>query len=178
MPGEEWKPIAVFYDHDGKRIGKMNLEGGPYAVFSVNPRVIGRKGTARVAFKVIGNLENYVGSEEIPYGELFPARAKPAEAQKAAHKSPPTRGPVIVPEHLRPGYRELMVARYDGLDAYGWSALMTGTLHLPLSMLPAVKHAVKMGIWRQAKDPVKCVTEAAEREMARMGLRGEVGRGA
>ena len=166
MPDGEWKPIAVFYDHDGKRIGKMELEGGAPAIFTVKPRVIGRTGTTKIAFKVIGELRNYVGSEEIPYGEFFPARTEPAEAQKAAHKFPRTRGPAITPEH--PGYRELTAARNTGLDSDGWAALMKDLLRLPAWMLPAVQRAVSRGSWRYASDPIGCVRENAKREAARM----------
>ena len=63
-----------------------------------------------------------------------------------------------------------MAARYDGLDTDEWNALMKEVLHLPPSMLPAVQHAVKQGAWRRANDPIRCVTEAAEREIARMRL--------
>ncbi|MGA2716857.1 MAG: hypothetical protein ABSG41_27530 [Bryobacteraceae bacterium] len=103
------------------------------------------------------------------------ATALRASLEAATDKKPSlhSRGQGIIPEHLRPGYSKLMAARYDGLDTEGWKALMKDTLHLPLSMLPAVKRAVKLGVWRHAKDPVKCVTETAERDTARTGSSGK-----
>ena len=79
----------------------------------------------------------------------------------------------MIDAHLRPGYRALMAARCDGIDSDGWNSLMEDVLHLPPSMLVAVQHAVKQGAWRRANDPVKCVTETAEREARRMGLSGK-----
>ena len=62
------------------------------------------------------------------------------------------------------------MAAHEGLDSAGWVALMKNVINLPLSMLPAVKHAVKFGKWKVANDPIRCVRENAECEIARMRL--------
>jgi hypothetical protein len=66
------------------------------------------------------------------------------------------------------GYAALDAASDGKLDSGGWHTLMKDVLHLPESMLPAVKWALKQGAWRQADDPVKSVRKNAEREAMRM----------
>jgi hypothetical protein len=63
-----------------------------------------------------------------------------------------------------------MAARKSGLNSNGWPALMNDVLHLPLSMLPAVRRVVKQGAWRQAIDPIACVKAGAERDCRRGDL--------
>ena len=78
--------------------------------------------------------------------------------------------PVKVNLSQRPGYNAFASARDNGLDPAGWLALMEDVLRLPPWMLPAVRIAVRKGVWRRANDPVKCVRENARREAARMGM--------
>ena len=88
----------------------------------------------------------------------IPAPPKPAAPE----------GIAMIEAHLRRGYTVLMNAREAGLDPDGWDALVKDVLHLPLSMLPAVKRAVSKGVWQRANDPIRCVRENAKREGLRM----------
>jgi len=78
-------------------------------------------------------------------------------------------------DRLGHGYAALEAASEGKLDSGGWHALMKDLLHLPESMLPAVKWALKQGAWRRANDPIRSVRENAEREAGRMGLSGRAG---
>ena len=74
---------------------------------------------------------------------------------------------------LRPGYISLAAARELTLDSEEWLPLMNDMLHLPMSLLPAVRRAVRKGTWRYAHDPLKSVKENSERDHRREAIRNE-----
>lgn len=74
---------------------------------------------------------------------------------------------------LRPGYVSLTAVRNLALDSEEWLPLMNDMLHLPMSLLPAVRRAVRKGAWRYAHDPLNSVRENAERDYRREAMRNE-----
>ena len=81
---------------------------------------------------------------------------------------------------LRPGYTEMMAASLlSATDSAGWEKFMREVLDMPLSLLPAVKHVVKMGVWKRSKDPLNHVKRATEnwamRDDFKPGLGGPKG---
>lgn len=76
----------------------------------------------------------------------------------------------MIEDRLRPGYAALAAARDLALDSDGWLPLMNDMLQLPVSMLPAVRRAVRKGAWRYAHDPLMSVRENAERDYRREAI--------
>jgi hypothetical protein len=74
---------------------------------------------------------------------------------------------------LRPGYISLTAARELTLDSEEWLPLMNDILHLPMSLLPAVRRTVRRGTWRYANDPLNCVRENSERDYRREAIQNE-----
>lgn len=79
----------------------------------------------------------------------------------------------MVDPALRSGYFALTAVRNLALDSEGWLPLMNDMLHLPMSLLPAVRRTVRKGAWRYANDPLNSVRKNAERDYRREAMRNE-----
>jgi|HubBroStandDraft_1064217.scaffolds.fasta_scaffold208944_2 hypothetical protein len=66
-------------------------------------------------------------------------------------------GKVVISDALstgRAGYAQIDAASCLTPDAEAWEPFMRDVVQLPLSMLPAIRYAVKAGRWKVAGDPI------------------------
>src|ERR1700688_4424725 len=76
---------------------------------------------------------------------------------------------------LADGYAEIHLASLWSPDAESWDRFMQNVLRLPAWMLPVVQRVVRRRAWRKAAYPLEQIRAAANREAARLGLRGRIG---
>jgi hypothetical protein len=69
----------------------------------------------------------------------------------------------IVPLDIRPGYAQIEAASHLRHDSGAWTVFMQDVMRMPLSMLPSVQYGVKARWWKNANDPLRSLTDSAER---------------
>lgn len=67
----------------------------------------------------------------------------------------------------RPGYAQIEAASHLKQDDEAWTAFMREVMQMPLSMLPAVRYAVKTHKWRLAREPIVQIRNIASHWEAR-----------
>jgi hypothetical protein len=74
---------------------------------------------------------------------------------------------------LADDYADIHLASLWSPDEDSWIAFMRNVIRLPMWMLPVVQRVIRRRAWRKAAFPIEQIRAASNREIARLGLRGE-----